>query len=87
MQHGGTRYYLNEATYSENVIFQSRNVGPSHQLTGASKVYLGGDRFYNSCLCHLQYVRMYWNYVADSQDKMINFAMMNADGIYISIEN
>ena len=79
----GMRYYLNQTTYSQNAIFGSRSKGPSYQLLSTTKVYLGGDPYFSTCRCYLQYVRMYWNYVADSEDKMINLAMMDARGIFI----
>ena len=79
--HFGARYYLDQASYSENLIFQSRTVNPSYQLSGTARVYLGGDHYFDPCLCYLQYVRIYWEYVADSRDKMINLAMMNSGGI------
>ena len=74
------RYYLNQTTFCANVIFRSREAMSSYQLSGATKVYLGGDAYYKSCHCYLQYVRIYWDYLADSQDNIINLAMMDADG-------
>ena len=76
------RYYLNQETYSQNVIFGNRSVNATYQLLGSTKVYLGGDPILlSNCGCSLQYARMYWNYVADSRDKMINLAMMDNEGI------
>lgn len=86
----GTRYYLNQATYSQNVIFGQRSASSSYQLSGTTKVFLGDDPYYSPCLCYLQYVRIYWDYVADSQDKMVNLAMMNTEGIsldYLRIDS
>ena len=76
----GTRYYLNQTTFSENVIFGSQSVSSFYQISAATKVFLGGDRYFSTCRCYLQYARIYWDYVADSQDKMINLAMMDAHG-------
>ena len=77
----GARYYLNETTYSQNVILQSRIGGSSQNLTGTTKVFMGGDPFYATCHCYLQHLRVYWDYLADSQDKMINLAMIGTEGI------
>ena len=34
----------------------------------------------SSSLAFLQYVRMHWDWVADSPDKMINLALMDTSG-------
>ena len=73
------RYHLNEETFSESMIFESSSVSSSYQISGTTKVYMGGDHTYSPCLCYLQYLRIYLDYVADSKDNRINLAMMDAN--------
>ena len=54
-----------------------------YQVSGTTKVFLGGARYFSTCRCYLQYARIYWDYVADSKDKMINLAMMNSGGTIV----
>ena len=78
----GTRYYLNQAPSSQKVIFQSREISSAYQLSGTTKVFVGGDPYYHTTRGYLQYVRVYWDYVADSQSKMINLARMDINSLY-----
>ena len=34
------------------------------------------------CLCDMKYLRIYWDWIADSEDKMRNLAMMDSNGIH-----
>ena len=83
--HFGIRYYLDSVNRKENVVYKSRSVGTCHWLLSSTRVYWGGDGFYNHCFCDLQYLRLYWNYLADSQEKMMNLAMMDTNGIIYPI--
>lgn len=81
-QHG-IRYYLNETSHSESVIYQSRNTSASYKVSSTTHVFWGGDGRYSTCNCYLQYLRVYLNWVADSQDQLINLALMDADGTFM----
>ena len=81
-QHG-IRYYLNQASHSDNVIYQSRNSTASYKVSNTTHVFWGGDGKYDDCNCYLQYVRVYLDWVADSRDQLINLALMDDDGIFM----
>ena len=71
-------YYIDQSSYTAYFVFRPRNDGLLYQLSPSALVTWGGkDPFYSSCSCYLQYVRMYLDWVADSQDKMIDIALMN----------
>ena len=77
------RYYLDQNTNSANVIFQERTFNaPGYSLLGSATVYWGGDPNMQRCHCDLQYLRIYWDWIADSEDKMRNLAMMDSNGIH-----
>lgn len=80
----GIRYYLDQTIRSENVIYQSRDANAGYNASGAATVFWGGDNLYNNCNCYLQYVRVYLNWDVDSRDQLINLALMDADGIYLT---
>ena len=79
--HFGIRYYLDTGVRKENVVYKSRSVGTCHEILGTTTVFWGGDGLYNHCFCDMQYLRLYWNYLADSQEKLISLAMMDTNGI------
>ena len=77
------RYYLDQTSKTNNVIFKQRVNGTAYQLLPSATVFWGGkDPFYQYCNCWMQYVRIYLDWVADSADKIMNLALMNPDGKY-----
>ena len=81
------RHYLDQPSHSNNVIFQSRNNGPCYQLGPSTVVTWGGkDPHGYQSACYLQYLRIYWDYVADSEDKMRNLALMEPGGMFLHSE-
>lgn len=77
----GIRYYLDQTSKTSNVIFQKRNTGTLRSLSPSAVVYWGGkDPFLDYCNCWMQYVRVYWDYLADTEEKLINLALMNPSG-------
>ena len=75
------RYYLDLPNHSNNVIFQSRNNGPCYQLGPLTISTWGGkDPYHDPSGCYIQYLRMCWDCVADSEEKMQNLALMEPDG-------
>ncbi len=84
----GMRYYLDQSSYTAYPTFQQRNFGPVYQLSPSAMVSWGGtDTTYSSCNCYLQYVRVYLDWVADSQDKMIDLALMNPNSKNIKCDS
>ena len=78
------RYYLDLPNHSNNVIFQSRNNGPCYQLGPLTISTWGGkDPYHDPSGCYIQYLRMYWDWVADSEEKMQNLALMELDGMLL----
>lgn len=77
----GFRYYLDFDSKSVNAIFDKRNTPQTTTLDSSAKITWGGKdpEFYPST-CYLQYFRVYWDYLANTQDKMINLALMDTDG-------
>ena len=68
------RYYLDLPNHSNNVIFQSRNNGPCYQLGPLTISTWGGkDPYHDPSGCYIQYLRMCWDCVADSEEKMYAF--------------
>ena len=50
----------------------------AYSLLPSTVVQWGGaDRTYSYCDCTMQYVRFYVNYAPNTQDQMINLALMN----------
>lgn len=77
----GFRYYLDLDGRSDRVIYNTRTIGQTTDLGPSSKVTWGGkDIYYDASTCYLQYLRIYWDYLADSQNHMINLAIMDTDG-------
>ena len=74
----GFRYYL---TTTAQITFRQQTVGGTiYQLNPSATIFWGGkDNYYGNCYCYIQYVRMYWDYLADTQDKLINLALMSPD--------
>ena len=57
-----------------------------YNLLPSTVVQWGGkDRKYNSCSCTMQYVRFYVNYAPNTEDQMINLALMNPQSKTLSI--
>ena len=76
------RYYLDLPNKPNNVIFRSRNNGPCYQLGPSTVITWGGkDTQYYQSVCYLQYLRIYWDWLADSEEKMRNLALMEPDGM------
>ena len=83
--HHGIRYYLNQTNYTENVKYLSRGPSANYKVSGATQVFWGGDGRYSTCNCHIQFMRLYLNWVADSRDQLINLALMEDDGILLQV--
>ena len=78
----GMKYRLDSTTSRSMNMFRQRNTGTSYQAIPSANVFWGGsDNVLSQCSCWLQFVRIYWDYLADSEDKMINLALMNSDSI------
>ena len=83
-QQFGLKYFIETGPTPVNSIYQTRPALP-YQLSPAGAILWGGrDGYYASCGCVLQYVRLYWDYLADSEDKMINLAVMNSESIFLA---
>ena len=79
-QQFGFRYYLLPSTTSGQVTYKSRTVDGTYQLNLSATICWGGKvNPYGNCHCYIQYVRLYWDYLADTQDKLINLALMSPD--------
>ena len=85
-QQFGFRYYLLPSTTSAQITYNSRTVSGTYQLIPSAKIFWGGkDNYYGNCYCYQQYVRLYWDYLADTEDKMINLALMSPDSILMML--
>ena len=82
------KYYLDQSSHSNIVIFRSRNnSGSCYELSPSTVVTWGGKDLHNyQSACYLQYLRIYWDWVADSEDKMRNLALMEPDGMFLHLE-
>jgi len=79
-QHFGFRYYL--SSLSVTIKYDSLTLAGTYQLLPSAKIFWGGkDNVLGNCYCYQQYVRLYWDYLADTEDKMINLASMSPDSI------
>ena len=77
------RYYLGQTSHTNETTFKEWQNGRYYQLMPSAKVTWGGsDGFHSFCNCWMQYVRLYLDWVADSEDKMISLALMNPNGTY-----
>ena len=79
------KYSLSQSGYSIDQIYQTRVVSTGYSISGSTTIAWGGDvvdpsNYATYSFAYLQYVRMYWGWVADSQDKMINLALMDTGG-------
>lgn len=84
-QTSNTRYGFRYSFHGENSVVTHNNtesVLPSELTLSAInpnlKIYYGSDLFHTTgCGCTFQYLRMYLNYVAQSQDALYHLAMMD----------
>lgn len=76
----GARYMLND-DYTVKSVFKSRSAsnGPFYPLTSEATFYWTRDQFVNHCICKMQYVRVYSDYVFYNEDMMKSLALMNPD--------
>ena len=76
----GFRYVLGP-NYSITKAFKTRTptAGTFYALTSAATFQWTHDGQDDSCLCKMQYVRVYTDYVPYNEDMMINLALMNPD--------
>ena len=78
----GFRYTL-PSTSEQKVVFNTRDPpGILFDMKIGGTVFIGGDTVYNLGDFWLQYVRMYLNYFPNSEDEMINLAVMETGNIF-----
>ena len=78
----GFRYTL-PSTSEQKVVFNTRDPpGILFDMEIGGTVFIGGDTVYNLGDFWLQYVRMYLNYFPNSEDEMINLAVMETGNIF-----
>lgn len=79
-KHFGFRYYVDQMSNSDIVIFQTVSVGTSYPLALSAVVYWGGHNYnYNHCACWMQYVRIHLDWVADTEAKMLSLSKFSTD--------
>ena len=73
------RYDIDDTSTPPNFESKSAVGGSFYSIDGSSTFYWGGDEpdTYDYCDCEMRYVRLYLNYVARSQDEMVNLAIMD----------
>ena len=65
-------------TYDSIITIVNANAPGTFQLQPSSVLTWGGmDQTYVYCDCTMRYVRFYVNYAPDTQDQMVNLALMN----------
>lgn len=81
----GFRYYLLPSSNSVQITYKQQTMPSSpYQLKPSATIFWGGrDNYEMNCYCYVQFVRLYWDYLADTQEKMINLALMSPDSILI----
>ena len=57
--------------------------GSFYKLKIGGKVIIGEDAWYNPANAWMQYVRLYLNYFPNSEEEMINLAIMNTGNIFM----
>ena len=79
----GFRYTL-PSTSAQTVVFSTRGpIGAFYDMAINGTVYIGGDFTYSASNAWMQYVRLYLNYVPNSEDEMINLATMSTGKHFI----
>ena len=80
-------YNLNSgAIPSAAPVIANRSAMGAYSLHPSTVVQWGGaDRAYSYCDCTMQYVRFYVNYAPNTEDQMINLALMNPQSKSLSI--
>ena len=74
----GYRYNTNTGGSIEGQFAsQIPSSGTVYTITPSTVVFWGGDSSGAYCNCVIQYVRVYIDYAANTQDQMLNLAIMN----------
>ena len=82
----GFRYTL-PSTSTRKAIFNTRSpTGSFYDLNIGGKIFIGGDDYYTPANAWLQYVRVYLNYIPNSEDEMLNLAIMNTGNIHHALD-
>ena len=76
------KYYIEPGSNSVNKIYQTRVVSPYQLNPTTGAIVWGKDDWHDLCGCVLQHIRLYRDFLADSEDKIINLALMNSEGIF-----
>ena len=65
-------------TFDSIITIVNANAPGTYQLGPSSVFTWGGkDQTHLYCACTMQYVRFYVNYAPETQDQMVNLALMN----------
>ena len=71
-------YTLQQGSYGSQPVIANASALGAYQLLPSSNITWGGaDQAYPYCNCKMQYVRFYVNYAPNTQDQMINLAVMD----------
>ena len=71
-------YKLQLGVYDSIITILNVNAPGTYRLEPSSVLTWGGrDQAYIYCACTMQYVRFYVNYAPETQDQMVNLALMN----------
>ena len=73
----GFRNVYNGGVETQKYASNVPSSGSLYSISPTTSIYWGGDTSNKICNCAIQYVRLYIDYAASSQDEMKNLALMN----------